>query len=125
MKKFFLLMTCAVFLTGIGIGCKGGGKSSEEPPSALESGEGTTITGADLTAEYVKILCAKYTECGIKAFKDAADCKARISTVLTKDAKWKKLSLDKTALKACLKDFKDFACEGFTSGKAPESCQKL
>ncbi len=100
------------------------GESSDKSPSALES-DAAVITGDQLTDDYIKLLCQKYDSCSIKAFKDDADCHSRIKVVLEQDPKWKALSLDKTALKLCLKDFESLPCEEFTLGKAPESCQKL
>jgi hypothetical protein len=106
------------------IGCKGSDKKTEEPKSALESA-GDSITGEVITSDYVKLLCAKYEECEIKAFKDDTDCTNRIRAVLDQDAKWKEFEMNKKALKTCLNDFKGFACEEFKGGKSPESCRKL
>lgn len=127
MKKTFLLISLLVLIASFAA-CKSKEKETKEvpikPPSALEAA-GDVITGDALTDDYVKILCGKYKQCGIKAFQDDRDCGNRIRTILEQDAKWKELRMDKKALKTCLKDFEGFACEDFRGGKSPDSCRKM
>lgn len=126
MKKTSLLCIGLALATGL-IACQKSGESGKtQATSALESSEsGGSISGEAFSGDYVTVLCRKYKECGIQAFKTDSDCHNRIKAILDKDPNWKELSLDKIALRSCLKDFKKFECDKFKGGKAPDSCQKL
>ena len=104
--------------------CKKGGDPEEAKDSAAPT-ESAIVTGAALTEQYVTLLCQKYADCGIEAFADDADCKARIAALLAEDPQWKALQLDKAGLDTCLADFKELACEPFKAGQSPPSCDKL
>ena len=127
MKRGLVILSgLIILLSWNACGPKADQKTEEALPSALENAaEGDIITGDALTDDYIKILCRKYEQCEIMAFQNRNDCHSRIREVLTQDSKWQALRLDKKALKQCLQDFEDFACESFTQGKSPESCQKL
>ena len=121
-----LAFTCLL----ISVGCHSN-KSSDETTevedvtTVIEATEGDVVTGDALMDDYVKLLCGKYSECGITAFTDEKDCSNRLKAVLSQDANWAQLKLQKEGLKTCLADFKGLACEDFKSGKTPESCTKL
>ncbi len=98
---------------------------TDDVTAVIEAAEGDVITGEALMGDYVKLLCNKYGECGIKAFTDDSDCRNRLTAVLSQDANWAQLQLDKVGLKTCLSDFKGLGCDDFKAGKTPESCTKL
>ena len=98
---------------------------SDDMSALIDAAEGDVVSGEALTEDYVKLLCKKYTECGVKAFSDPDDCKTRLTAILSQDGNWAQMELDKTALKTCLADFKSLGCEDFTAGKTPEACTKM
>lgn len=128
--KYPLIAVLALSTILIGIGCKSD-KSNDETTEVtdvtevIEATDGDIITGEALMGDYVALLCGKYSECGITAFTDEQDCANRLTAVLSQDANWGQLQLNKQGLKTCLADFKGLACEDFKSGKTPESCTKL
>ncbi len=114
MKKIFILCAGLILAAGLSACQKSTDPAKSEPTSTLESkSSGDKISGEAFSGDYVTVLCRKYKECGINAFKEDKDCHNRIKAVLDKDAKWQELNLDKSALAACLKDFKDFSCDNF------------
>lgn len=115
---FFLVLSLSLVACKKGDSPEGAGDSSTQPESAV-------VTGDVLTEQYVSLLCQKYADCGIEAFADAADCKARITALLAEDPQWKALKLDKAGLDTCLADFKNLACGEFKAGQSPPSCDKL
>lgn len=127
-KPLIALLTFSCLF--IGIGCHsnqptGETTKAEDLTSVIDATKGDVVTGDALMDDYVKLLCSKYSECGITAFSNETDCSNRLKAVLSQDPNWAQLKLQKEGLKTCLADFKSLACDDFKSGKTPESCTKL
>jgi hypothetical protein len=129
MTKLFIAMLALSTMVLLG-GCRSDQLTEEtsevdDVTAVIEATEGDVVTGDALMGDYVKLLCHKYSDCGIKAFADQKDCSNRLTAVLSQDANWSELRLNKEGLKSCLTDFKGLNCDDFKSGKTPESCTKL
>lgn len=125
MKIKFLQFLLAILISGnLMMGCSS--KETKQEPEIQKNTEAPkVVTANDIEKEYIQLICRKYKECGVDAFKDDEDCQSRVAASLNLDPRWKKLELKEEKLKLCLTDFEKTSCEDFKQGLSPESCQIL